>query len=374
MLLTEARGFRRAARRAARTTPPKPRPALNRADTPDPPSRTSRVLSHAGRNVKRYSIGAAAAAAGGSAATKGGQQAGKKSVGQSDPHYNTNFRAGQATFSDRNRKIKKSLGESLREAIGKAARWRAAQKVKGAVTPERVAAGTAAGVGLTYVGSRAAGGVKQGRQDKRKQGMTHGYEDAFRNRREALDASDFGYVNKDTPARRRKEDADPFAEDAAAGIKNKVSQAVEFRRQHKVKGVGGDAVVDAIGKVKESELEEVRGFIKAGKGAVGAAKATRAGRVAGKAVPWTSRGLIATDIAVLGGGAAKAGASAAQKKPSEQKEGARLSRAGALAGQSVKRGDPLIFGTGTALGVRAKSRDLGDDQKLNQSHIRNRKD
>ena len=110
----------------------------------------------------------------GSAATKGGQQAGKKSVGQSDPHYNTNFRAGQATFSDRNRKIKKSLGEALTEAIGKAARWRAAQKVKGAVTPERVAAGTAAGVGLTYVGSKAAGGVKQGRQDKRRQGASQG--------------------------------------------------------------------------------------------------------------------------------------------------------------------------------------------------------
>ena len=168
-------------------------------------------------------------------------------------------------------------------------------------------------------------------------------------------------------------EAGPFAEDAAAGIKNKIGQAIEFRKQHKVKGVGGDAAVNAVNKINESELEEVSGYIRAGKTAAKAAQATRAGRVAAKAVPWTSRGLIATDIAVLGGGAAKAGYSTATKKPSERKEGARVSRVASIAGKSVRRGDPLIFGTGTALGVRAKGRDIHDDQKLNQSHIKNQK-
>ena len=170
----------------------------------------------------------------------------------------------------------------------------------------------------------------------------------------------------------RKEEG-PFAEDTASGVKNAVGKAVEFRKQHKVKGVGGDAAVNAVNKINESELEEVSSYIRAGKTAAKAASATRAGRVAAKAVPWTSRGLIATDIAVLGGGAAKAGHTAATKKPSERKEGARVSRVASLAGKSARRGDPLIFGTGTALGLRAKGRDIQDDQKLNQSHIKNQK-
>ena len=304
---------------------------------------------------------------------------------------------------------------------------RRSRSAKSLVTPERAAAGAAIGAGLAYVGSRAARGFKSGKQEKRQQGMAHGYEDAFKQRREAFDASDFSYLNKDQPTRKRREEDpfaedalqefslttgkqqrqksqathkavqqldkspaaqnrrnynyahspsgkgltrpsgdfarsvaahssatgkpnrapwtqresdSPFAEDAAAGIKNKVGQAIEFRKQHKVKGVGGDAAVNAVNKINEAELEEVSGYIRAGKTAAKAAQATRAGRVAAKAVPWTSRGLIATDIAVLGGGAAKAGYSTATKKPSERKEGARVSRVASIAGKSVRRGDP----------------------------------
>ena len=322
---------------------------------------TARVASHIGRNAKRYAAGGGAVAASGAVAPKVASQAGKQSVGQSDPHYNTNYRAGKATFVDRDRKIRKSLGEAFQEAL---------RGAKSLVTPERAAVGAAVGTGLAYVGSRAAKGFKSGKQEKRQQGLAHGYEDAFKQRREAFDASDFSYLNKDQPTRKRQEE-DPFAEDTASGVKNAVGKAIEFRKQHKVKGVGGDAAVNAIGRINESELEEVGSYIRAGKAAAQAAKATRAGRVASKAVPWTSRGLIATDIAVLGGGAAKA--AVPSKKPSEQKEGARVSRVASLAGQSLRRGDPLIFGTGTALGVRAKGRDLHDDQKLNQSHIKNQK-
>ena len=107
-------------------------------------------------------------------------QAGKQSVGQKDPHYNTNYRAGKATFADRDRKIRKSLGEAFQEAL---------RSAKSLVTPERAAAGAAAGAGLAYVGSRAARGFKSGKQEKRQQGMAHGYEDAFKQRREAFDAS-----------------------------------------------------------------------------------------------------------------------------------------------------------------------------------------
>ena len=462
---------------------------------------TARVASHIGRNAKRYAAGGGAVAASGAVAPKVASQAGKQSVGQSDPHYNTNYRAGKATFVDRDRKIRKSLGEAFQEAL---------RGAKSLVTPERAAVGAAVGTGLAYVGSRAAKGFKSGKQEKRQQGLAHGYEDAFKQRREAFDASDFSYLNKDQPTRKRQEEdpfaedalqerfgaikkagraaarnagsdvvsgaakavsenpqairnagkafgkgaaegaglervrktvrntgysvgggaaaggaaigaglavgkrkdrkeaipgghrvvykdpkhdtseqrlvrntarrvvgkspiaeAGPFAEDTASGVKNAVGKAIEFRKQHKVKGVGGDAAVNAIGRINESELEEVGSYIRAGKAAAQAAKATRAGRVASKAVPWTSRGLIATDIAVLGGGAAKA--AVPSKKPNEQKEGARVSRVASLAGKSVRRGDPLIFGTGTALGVRAKGRDIHDDQKLNQSHIKNQK-
>ena len=351
-------------RKGGIVTPTRARPQLNKSPSDGPPpSGTARVVSHVSRNAKRYAGGGVAVAASGAVAPKAGSQAGKQSVGQKDPHYNTNYRAGKATFADRDRKIRKSLGEAFREAL---------RSAKSLVTPERAAAGVAAGSGLAYVGSRAIKGFKSGKQEKRQQGMAHGYEDAFRQRREALDASDFSYLNKDQPTRKRQED-DPFAEDTASGVKNVVGKAVEFRRQHKVKGVGGDAAVNAVGKINESELEEVGSYIRAGKAAAKAAQATRAGRVAGKAVPWTSRGLIATDIAVLGGGAAKAGHSAATKKPNEQKEGARMSRVASLAGKSVRRGDPLIFGTGTALGLRSKGRDMQDDQKLNLSHIKNQK-
>ena len=74
------------------------------------------------------------------------------------------------------------------------------------VTPERAAAGAAVGAGLAYVGSRAARGFKSGKQEKRQQGMAHGYEDAFKQRREAFDASDFSYLNKDQPTRKRQEE------------------------------------------------------------------------------------------------------------------------------------------------------------------------
>ena len=351
-------------RKGGIVTPTRARPQLNKSPSEaPPPSSTARVVSHVSRNAKRYAVGGGAVAASGAVSPKVGSQAGKQSVGQKDPHYNTNYRAGKATFADRDRKIRKSLGEAFHEAL---------RSAKSLVTPERAAAGAAIGAGLAYVGSRAARGFKSGKQEKRQQGMAHGYEDAFKQRREAFDASDFSYLNKDQPTRKRQEE-DPLAEDAAAGIKNKVGQAIEFRKQHKVKGVGGDAAVNAVNKINESELEEVSGYIRAGKTAAKAAQATRAGRVAAKAVPWTSRGLIATDIAVLGGGAAKAGYSTATKKPSERKEGARVSRVASIAGKSVRRGDPLIFGTGTALGVRAKGRDIHDDQKLNQSHIKNQK-
>ena len=439
-------------RKGGIVTPARARPQLNKSPSEaPPPSSTARVVSHVSRNAKRYAVGGGAVVASGAVSPKVGSQAGKQSVGQKDPHYNTNYRAGKATFADRDRKIRKSLGEAFHEAL---------RSAKSLVTPERAAAGAAIGAGLAYVGSRAARGFKSGKQEKRQQGMAHGYEDAFKQRREAFDASDFSYLNKDQPTRKRREEDPfaedalqefslttgkqqrqksqathkavqqldkspaaqnrrnynyahsqlgrgltkpsgdfarsvaahssatgkpnrapwtqresdgPFAEDAAAGIKNKIGQAIEFRKQHKVKGVGGDAAVNAVNKINESELEEVSGYIRAGKTAAKAAQATRAGRVAAKAVPWTSRGLIATDIAVLGGGAAKAGYSTATKKPSERKEGARVSRVASIAGKSVRRGDPLIFGTGTALGVRAKGRDIHDDQKLNQSHIKNQK-
>ena len=355
-------------RKGGIVTPTRARPQLNKSPSEtSPASGTARVASHVGRNAKRYAVGGGAVAASGVVAPKAGAQAGKQSVSQKDPHYNTNYRAGKATFADRDRKIRKSLGEAFQEAL---------KSAKSLVTPERAAAGAAVGAGLAYVGSRAARGFKSGkqekRQQKRQQGMAHGYEDAFKQRREAFDASDFSYLNKDQPTRKRREE-DPFAEDAASGVKNAVGKAVEFRKQHKVKGVGGDAAVNAVNKINESELEEVSSYIRAGKTAAKAASATRAGRVAGKAIPWTSRGLIATDIAVLGGGAAKAGHTAATKKPSERKEGARISRVGSLASKSVQRGDPLIFGTGTALGLKAKGRDIQDDQKLNQSHIKNQK-
>ena len=98
------------------------------------------------------------------------------------------------------------------------------------------------GAGLAYVGSRAARGFKSGKQEKRQQGMAHGYEDAFKQRREAFDASDFSYLNAKKgplrqPTRKRREAArTPSAMRgrrlggaAASGVKNAVGKAVEFR-------------------------------------------------------------------------------------------------------------------------------------------------
>ena len=66
------------------------------------------VTAHIGRNARRYAIGAGATAAGAVAAKPAGKQAGKASVGKSDPYYDMNRRAGESIFHSRKSKIDSS--------------------------------------------------------------------------------------------------------------------------------------------------------------------------------------------------------------------------------------------------------------------------
>ncbi len=66
------------------------------------------VTAHIGRNLRRYAIGAGATATGAVAAKPAGKQAGKASVGKSDPYYDMNRRAGESIFHSRKSKIDSS--------------------------------------------------------------------------------------------------------------------------------------------------------------------------------------------------------------------------------------------------------------------------
>ena len=66
------------------------------------------VTTHISRNLRRYAVGAGATGAAVVAAKPAGKQAGKASVGKSDPYYDMNRRAGESIFHSRKSKIDSS--------------------------------------------------------------------------------------------------------------------------------------------------------------------------------------------------------------------------------------------------------------------------
>ena len=352
----------------------------------DDASGAARVISHLTRRRKPYLKGAALGGAGLLAGPSIGRAAGRQSVDKRDPHYDMNYQAGQATYHDRSRKIRKArMQEALSSTVRTLENLKSLKGLKALQTPEAITAATATGLGTGLVARRVNKGFQQGRDEKRKGAMDRGYQDAYRGKyRESLGPDDLSYLTQDQPTRRVRRDeaeVDPLSEDSLQGkVMSIGANALEIRKNNKVHGLSGDKAVHLYQKQQEngpqsvdvSELQEVTNYLNAARTAAQAVPG--AARLSG-GLKWTGRGLAATDLAVFGAGAGKAGYDATKarknkQQPAEVKEGSASTavKLGVKGAQAAQKIDAPLFGASTVYGLHGKQQDYRDDRKINYSH------
>ena len=279
------------------------------------------VTAHIGRNLRRYAVGAAATGAAAVAAKPAGKQAGKASVGKSDPYYDMNRRAGESIFHSRKSKIDssrlkrrgglaeagsrtfgKGLGRAGRyaklklkpdEGLGKAVGTATSKTLKSIKPGPRQIVPAVATVGAAaIVGKRAKSGADQGRYDKRRSGTQRGYTDAY----------------KKTYGRQEGIDEARMPTKAARGVRRKIT-----RKLKSVKATSGARKI--AGKLKSVQAHPST-------------------QKAQQAVRWGGRGVAALDLAVLGASGTAVGVKAVRNRKNRE-EG--LDEAGAGSAVRVVR-------------------------------------
>ena len=320
------------------------------------------VTTHISRNLRRYAVGAGATGAAAVAAKPAGKQAGKASVGKSDPYYDMNRRSGESIFHSRKSKIDssrlkksgmresgsrtfgKGLGRAGRyaklklkpdEGLGKAIGSATSKTLKSIkpgtkqIVPAAATAGAAA-----IVGKRAKSGAEQGRYDKRRSGTQQGYSDAYKKtygRQEGIDesitskalrsvgrniAKGAGETASSPAGRRNMRRAGHDAGSGAAegAMKHLEKPLRQINRSVRVAGgsIGGGAAVGGIGigagqatrsrKERKESIDEanVASRVRKIAGKLKAVQAHPATQKTQSAIKSSGRGLAALNLAVLG--------------------------------------------------------------------------